>query len=254
MNQRSDTDPSESSPHRNAHLSIGGGLVLISALAVLVLNIAHGDLPGTGQAAMEHINPTFWRPIHILTIVSIMVGAGGLVLIVRTFTAPVAAAIGRVGSVFVIVAAAVFGVDFAIDGFVLSALVENWEAATDPAARETAVAQADFVLTIMGGTSFAFQTLYGTAVGTLAGATLASREYSRWLCWVGIVGGAVWGTIGLLLFAQIPGVQFWMIFPASLLAIAWQIGIGWISWRRGRAGPMSRDATRDQKERSEDNV
>ncbi|WP_330633166.1 hypothetical protein [Halocatena halophila] len=170
----------------------------------------------------------------------------------QTIADPVAAAVGKLGSVFVIVASAVHGVDFAIDGFVLSALVENWEAATDPVTQETAVAQADLVLTIMGGTSFTFQTLYGLAIGTLAGATLASREYPRWLCWMGIVGGAGWGTIGLLVFVQMPSVQFWMVFPATLLASAWQIGIGWIAWQRSRVGPGTHNPTHSQTEGNED--
>lgn len=225
-------------------------MLLLGTLAWLILTAIHGDLPATGQAAMEYINPTVWRPVHILTIVSIMVVAGGFALLVRTFTDPVAAALGRVGSVFLIVAAAVLGIDFAIDGFVLPALVEHWEATTDPSARATYVERADFVLTIMGGTALSYQTLFGTAVGTLAGATLVSGEYPRWLCWVGLAGGVFWGAMGIVIFSQVPGAQFSMVFLAIVPVVAWLLGIGWLSWQRGRAASRRHAASgSEEKER-----
>ncbi len=48
--------------------------------------------------------------MHIFTIVAFLACTGGFAVLVRTIAAPMAAAVGRAGSVFLTVAAAVLGV------------------------------------------------------------------------------------------------------------------------------------------------
>jgi hypothetical protein len=99
----------------------------------------------------------------------------------------------------------VIGVGYAIDGIVLAAVAEAYAAASDAAERTMALMQADWVLNVIGGTSFAFQTLFGLAIAMIAGAMVLSEEYPRAVCWAGVGGGAASVLAGVLLFSTAPG-------------------------------------------------
>jgi hypothetical protein len=210
-------------------------MLTLGAVAWLALNGLHGELPGTAREAVERLDGALWRPIHMLTIVAIFVVAAGLALVTGAFTPPWAFVLGRAGTMMAVPAAAVLGVGFAIDGFVLPALAEMYASAPDEAARMMHIMQADVVLHVIGATSFAYQTLFGMAIAVLAVATLLERNYPGWLCWLGLVGGVIWGVAALLDFAHGPGAgTAWILVPALPVAI-WMICVGWLTWRSGRA-------------------
>jgi hypothetical protein len=96
-----------------------------------------------------------------------------------------------------------------------------------------AMMQADLLLKVIGGTSFAFQTLFGLAVAIVASATLLSGEYPRGVCWAGVVGGVIWMMAGILLFSRVPGTGSWIIWLAVLPVALWMFVVGWLAWRRG---------------------
>ncbi len=73
---------------RDAELWLGGALLTFGTLAWVLLSAAHGDLPGTGQEAVQHVAGQLWRPVHILTIVAFLACTGGFALLVRTIVAP----------------------------------------------------------------------------------------------------------------------------------------------------------------------
>jgi hypothetical protein len=64
--------------------------------------------------------------------------------------------------------------------------------------------QADLVLKVIGGTSFAFQTLFGLAIAMIASAVVLSGEYRR-----AVLGERWWGRglvlAGVLHFSTAPG-------------------------------------------------
>jgi hypothetical protein len=93
--------------------------------------------------------------------------------------------------------------------------------------------QANLVLTVMGGTSYAFQTMFGLAVAFMAAATLASGEYPKWLCWLGLLAGAFWTIAGILIFSRVPGAESWLILVPALPVALWMLAVGWLAWRRG---------------------
>lgn len=220
---------------RAAALQAGGAMLTVGAVAWLALNGLHGELPATAREAVEHLDGALWRPVHLLTIVAIFVAAAGLAVVTGMFMEPWAFVLGRAGTMMAVPAAAVLGVGFAIDGFVLPALAEMYAAAPDEAGRMMHVMQADLVLHVIGATSFAYQTLFGMAIAVLAAATLLARAYPEWLCWLGLVGGMVWAAAALLDFSHGPGAQpAWILVPALPVAV-WMIGIGWLTWRSGRA-------------------
>jgi hypothetical protein len=219
---------------RSAAHQLGDGLLLVGTITWLLLSGLHGDLPGTGHQEVEQALHPFWRPIHILTIVAIATVAAGLAVLAGTLAAPRAGVLGRAGAAFLVPAGAVLGVGYAIDGFVLAAVAEAHAAASDPAGRTMAIMQADLVLNVIGGTSLAFQTLFGLAVAMIAGAMVLSGEYPRAVCWAGVSGGAVWVLAGMLLFSKVPGTGSWLILLPVLPVALWMLVVGWLAWGRGQ--------------------
>lgn len=216
-------------------LRVGGGAVLLGGAAWLLLGRLHGELPVSGQEAVEHLRGTFWQADHIFTIISIAVVAAGLALLSGTLGDPLAEAVGHFGAMIAVPAGAVLGVGFAVDGFVLSALAEAYAAAPGEAMREMHVAQADLVLKFIGGTSYAFQTLFGLGLTMLAAATLLSRLFPRWLCLLGIAGGAIWTIAAVLVFLRVQGADFWLVDIPVIPVAFWLLGFGWLSWKRSTA-------------------
>ena len=171
--------------------------------------------------------------LTIVAIVAIFAVAAGLALVTGTFTAPWAIVLGRAGTMMA-VPAAVLGVGFAIDGFVLPALAEMYGSAPDEAARMMHIMQADVVLHVIGATSSAYQTLFGLAIAVLAVPTLLARDYPGWLCWPGFVGGVIWGAAALLDFAHGRGAGTAWVFAPALPVAVWMVGVGRLTWRSGR--------------------
>ena len=127
--------------HRSAFLRLGGGMLVVGPIAWLVLSGLHGELPSTGQAAVEHVH----------TVVSIAIVAAGLGLVTGTLADPWAAAFARAGTMIVVPSAAVLSVGFAIDGFVLAALADGYAPTADQAVRAMDAQRADAVVMIIGG-------------------------------------------------------------------------------------------------------
>jgi hypothetical protein len=217
---------------RAAALRLGGGMVLVGTIVWIVLGRLRGDLPGTGAEVIARAGSELWRPIHLFTIVAIAVVASGVALLAGTLMDGRAAAAGHAGAMIAVPAAAVLGVGFAIEGFVLEALARMAAMAPDEAARVMHVMQADLVLKVVGATSFAYQTLFGLAIVLLSVATYRSREYPHWHCWLGMIGGAIWTIAGVLIFIGDPQAGFWLIdLPLAPVAI-WLLGFGWLAWQK----------------------
>jgi hypothetical protein len=221
--------------HRAAALRLGGGMVLLGTVAWIVLSGLHGELPGTGQEVLAQARGALWRPVHLFTIVAIVVVAAGLTLLSGTLMDPRAAVAGRAGAMIAVPAAAVMGVGFAIEGFVLPALAQLYASAPDDSARMMHLMQADLVLTVVGSTSFAYQTLFGLAIVMLAIATYLSREFPHWHCWLGLLGGAIWTIAGILIFIGDPAAGFGLVYLPAVPVAIWLLGFGWLAWQKGDA-------------------
>jgi hypothetical protein len=220
---------------RSAALKLGGGMVLAGTIAWFVLNGLHAALPGTSQEVLARGSEALWRPVHLLTIVAIVVLASGVALLSGTLMDGRAAAVGHAGAMIAVPAAAVLGVGFAIGGFVLASIADAYQAAPDDAARMMHVMQADMALMVIGATSFAYQTLFGLAIAMLSVATFRSAEYPHWHCWLGMIGGAIWALAGILNYLRVPGANGWPIdLPVVPVAI-WLLGFGWLAWQAGTA-------------------
>ena len=226
--------------HRAVVLRFGAGMVLAGTAVWIVLSGLRGAIPGTPAEVLAQAQAAHWRPAHLFTIVAIVVVAAGLALLTGALMHPFAASAGHAGAMIAVPAAAVMGVGFAIEGFVLPGLAEAYRTAGDEAARAMHLAQADLVLQVVGGTSFAYQTLFGLAIVVMSYATFRSLEYPHWHCWLGMLGGAIWSVAGVVNYAGASQAEFWLFALPVLPVAIWLLGFGWLAWRQGsRAAPMA---------------
>jgi hypothetical protein len=222
---------SASQQHRAAVLRFGGGMVLGGTVVWIVLSGLRGALPGTPAEVLAQAEAAHWRPAHLFTIIAIVVVAAGLALLSGTLMNPAAASAGHASAMIAVPAAAVMGVGFAIEGFVLPGLAESYRMAGDEMAKAMHLGQAEVVLLVVGGTSFAYQTLFGLAIGVMSYATFRSDEYPHWHCWLGMLGGAIWSVAGILSYAGNAQVGFWLFALPVLPVAIWLLGFGWLGWR-----------------------
>ncbi|MEZ4563019.1 MAG: DUF4386 family protein [Thermomicrobiales bacterium] len=231
-------------PQRAAVLRFGGGMVLGGTVVWLLLSGLRGAVPGAPAAVLAQAGAAHWRLAHLCTIIAIVVTAAGLALLSGTLRAPAAASAGHASAMIAVPAAAVMGVGFAIEGFVLPGLAAASRVAGDEAAQAMHLAQAGLVLQVVGGTSFAYQTLFGLAIAVMAYATYRSEQYPHWHCWLGMLGGAVWCLAGILSYAGNAQVGFWLFALPVLPVAIWLLGFGWLAWRQAAQPPPAAGAGR----------
>jgi hypothetical protein len=153
-----------------------------------------------------------------------------------TLTSGQAGILGRVGTASVLVGAAVFIVDFSIDGVAGQDLATAWQAAP-PAERPELELAARTAFTILRGTSLtSILILWGIPL-LLLGRALLLEAYPAWLSWTGMAIGAVIipAALALLLREDLfPGVLLYGLL-ISILVPLWSLALGLAMWRRATA-------------------
>jgi hypothetical protein len=131
------------------------------------------------------------------------------------------------------VGAAVFIVDFSIDGVAGQDLAAAWETAA-PAQRPELELAARTAFTILRGTSLtSILILWGVPL-LLLGRAMLLDGYARWLGWTGLTVGAViiLAALALLLREELfPGVLLYGLL-ASIVVPLWSLALGVAMWRR----------------------
>ena len=207
-------------------------MVLAGTVAWIILSGLRGALPGTPAEVLAQAEAAHWRLAHLFTIIAIVVVASGLALLSGTLMNAAASSAGHASAMIAVPAAAVMGVGFAIEGFVLPGLAGAYRTAGDEMARAMHLEQAEVVLLVVGGTSFAYQTLFGLAIAVMAYATFRSLEYPHWHCWLGMLGGAVWAAAGILSYIGTAHLGFWLFALPVIPVAIWLLGFGWLAWRQ----------------------
>jgi hypothetical protein len=229
--------------HRAA-LRIGGACVVVGSLAVFGFRLAHGDAPAADPDAQLRFitaHPAY-AGVHLGTILGVLAWAAGFVALAGTLRHPLAGLLGRLGAASVLVGAAVFVVDFTIDGVAGQDLARAW-AAAPPAAQADLVLAARTAGTMLRGTSLtSIAILWGVPL-LLFGRAVALEGYPAWLGWTGSAAGAatVLGATALLLQPDLfPGVLVYGLL-ASVVVQLWSIVLGVAMWRRaGRSTARGR--------------
>jgi hypothetical protein len=224
-----------------AALRLGAVCVMVGSVAVFGFRLAHGDLPAAvPQAALRFIaaRPAY-AGVHLGTIVGVLVWGAGLITLWGTLGHPLARVLGRLGAASVLVGAAIFIVDFSIDGAGGQALAKAW-AAAPPAGQADFVRAADTVFTILRGTSLTSAGILWGLPLVLFGRALLLQGYPAWLGWTGLAVGAATVVAATILFLGpdlFPGVLLYGLL-ISVVQL-WSLGLGSMMWRRASAASGS---------------
>jgi hypothetical protein len=135
-------------------LRIGAVCVIVGSVAVFAFRAAHGDLPtDTGEAALSYVaSYPIYPYVHLGANLGVLVWAVGLVALSSSLTHRVAWAVGCLGAASTLVGAAVYIVDFSVDGYALRTLVNEWAIAS-PSERAGLELATYAVLVALGGVS-----------------------------------------------------------------------------------------------------
>ena len=216
-------------------LRIGGVLAVLGSLGYLVSALWHGDLPDqTTEIALEHIaDRPEWHLVHLIGIVSVLLWVGAFVALAYSLSHGTSWLLGRMAVLAVVIGAAVFLVDYSIDGYELKNVADAWQAASAPE-KEDELLVAEAMFGILGGTFRSYIAwLYGLPFLLLGLAVALSEEYPRWLGWVAAVAGAGAVVAGTTLFLDVPLVPFPLLFGGFVIPLnIWLAVIGLLMWRR----------------------
>lgn len=217
-------------------LKLGGALAVLGGLGYLASTLTHGDLPdATTELSLQHIaaRPE-WSLIHLLGIVAVLLWVGAFAALAHSLPADLSGFVGRLAVLAVAVGAAIFIVDYSIDGFVAKQAADMWVVTSGPA-KEVRLALAEVVLSLLGGTFRSFIAwLFGLPFLLLGTAVALSRQYSRWLGLVAAAGGAGAVVAGATRFVGLDIVPFPVLFGAFVIPLnLWLAVMGVLLWRRG---------------------
>ena len=213
---------------------IGAVGVILGSVAVFAFRGLHGDLPTDegGAAALEHVLEHLnYALVHLGANLGVLLWAVGLSALSSSLTHRVAWAIGRLGAASALVGAAIYIVDFSIDGFALRNLADMWAAAS-PAERADLEFATVLATTILGGVSLSSIIILWGVTPVLYGVAVAREGYPSWLGWAGVmVGAAVFASgIGQFLW---PGFVLGLVVYAGLPLVVqlWSLALGIAMWR-----------------------
>jgi hypothetical protein len=145
---------------------------------------------------------------------------------------PAASALAQLAVVGAVVGAAVFVIQFAIDGFGHHALAEQWtNAPTDEQASLARLVERLEVL--LQGPAFAWTALlWGVPLVLFGLALVLDQRSGSWLGWGGLLLGIVFFTAGAARFLQFSVAPDGLVFAASTLGAAlWGFALGIAMWR-----------------------
>jgi hypothetical protein len=140
--------------------------------------------------------------------------------------------VARLGMLFGVCALAVAAALQAVDGVALKRAVNNW--ANAPLDQKQSAFMAAFaVRQIEIGLASYMALLFGVSVSLSGLAVVGSKEFPRWLGWVGMIGG-VGSFVGGLLsaYSGFSTTEMTVAMPFNLVVVIWMILVGVILWRR----------------------
>jgi hypothetical protein len=111
-----------------ARTRIGAAALTIGSVAVGVFGMAHGVLPeGSGRAVLAYVaDHPHYAGVHFGSIVGVMLWTMGVSVLPNVLGRPVASVLAQLAVVCAVVGAAVFVIQFSIDGFGQHAMAGRW--------------------------------------------------------------------------------------------------------------------------------
>jgi hypothetical protein len=220
---------------------IAGGILAIVANA-LHPRLSSGDLDDTEEFLEMVADYSLWRLDHLAIIVSLALGIVAAVALARSITDLPAAAWAELALPVTLVTGGVAAAAFAIDGFVMAGVAEDWADATG-AGRAVMLERAEtleyvdialFSVTIIG--------LFGVAQLLFGLAFWQSAYYPNWIGSTALVAGVVGLASGAWMWmsGEIGVGNFLILFSiTSVLFAVWLLAGSVLLLRRSRAPDLA---------------
>ncbi|MEV6278695.1 DUF4386 family protein [Nocardia sp. NPDC051832] len=216
-------------------LELAGTCAVVGGIGFILVGTAHGDLPDEDvTAALRFVaDDPHWYLTHLAGIVCVLLWVVALMGLAYSLAGPAAFALGRTAVASMGIGAAVFVVDYTIDGYAFKRIADEWAAAGASAENQLAVAESMFA--VLYGTVTASATwTFGLPFLLIGLAVAFGRGYPRWLGWVVAVTGAgsVFGGIATYL-AWHPSAGFVAALAFNAASTIWLAVMGILMLRRG---------------------
>ena len=214
---------------------IVGFVLTIVHVALLVVDAPLSD-PGDTEAFIQSIvDSSIWAGIHVLVLVPLLLGVGGLLALYRSITGEPGGALAGLGFAGGVMGGAITAISVAIlGGGAMKELPDAWAAAADKEV-PFAVAKATILVRFDIG-SWGNLVFYGVAPILYGLAISLTGIYPKWLGWVAVVGGVGGVLIQIVQFSQGVSLVTSGVYVASFLVVTlWLVVMGVLMWRKAGA-------------------
>jgi hypothetical protein len=219
-------------------LRAGAVCALVGGVGYLVLSVAHGNLPSTsGPPALRFVaTRPGWPAIYLGLLACVLLWPVASAALAGSITREPARLLGWLAAASVLVGAAVFAVDAALNGLALKTVADDWAAAPSAALLQLG----DTMVRLAYATfSTYLMLLLGLPFGLAGLAMAASRSYPAWLGLLGAAAGAGALVAGATRFLGLHGVvPDGLLFGVFVLAgQVWLVLVGVLLWRQAATAP-----------------
>jgi hypothetical protein len=195
--------------------------------------------PNDAPAAFaEYATDQNWIIGHLLQFVGAALLLGFMLVLSRQLRAT--SGLRQVATGGAIASLAVAAVLQAIDGIALKALIDTWAAAPD-AEKPVAFAAAFAVRQVEIGLASLLSLLFGATCALFGLLLHGDGRYPRWIGGAAFAGGAGIAAGGVMIARGGFGAVATNIqMPASLMVLAWVVGVAALHWRRSQMQPPAK--------------
>ena len=163
-------------------LRAGAGLAIVGIVVIVVASRFHG---GTDPADLQTVLPEYaanphWKAAHLGQFIGFLCIAASLIILLRHLQETSDSVLALLGMTVVVIAAATFAANHAVDGVAIRYVAENWVSAP-PKGKVAAMGLAQAVRHIEQGLSALVAFNLGVALLLCSGAILSTRVLPGWL-------------------------------------------------------------------------
>ena len=214
-------------------LRAGAGLAIVGIVVIIVASRFHG---GTDPADLQTVLPEYaanphWKAAHLGQFIGFLCIAASLIILLRHLQKTSDSVLALLGMTVVVIGAATFAANHAVDGVAIRYVAENWVSAP-PEGKIAAMGLAQAVRHIEQGLSALVAFNLGVALLLCSGAIFSTRMLPRWLGAAAAPVGMVYLIAGVGLY-YLGFSQHVLSFWSSVLLLLWLIAAAIVLWREG---------------------
>jgi hypothetical protein len=228
MRDESATKHTEAKRHA---LRAGAGLAIVGIVVIIVASRFHG---GTDPADLQTVLPEYaanphWKAAHLGQFIGFLCIAASLIILLRHLQKTSDSVLALLGMTVVVIAAATFAVNHAVDGVAIRYVAENWVSAP-PEDKVAVMGLAQAVRHIEQGLSALVAINLGIALALSGVAILSTRVFPRWLGVAAVPVGIIYLVAGVTLY-YFGFSQHVLSFWSSVLLSIWLLASAYVLWR-----------------------